>query len=52
MRAIDIPKTLGSHVITGNYAANNTHSSVDVTTASEKNRTTTLRNAATEEYVD
>jgi hypothetical protein len=32
--------------------ANNTHSRVDVATASEKNRATTLTNAATGQYVD
>jgi hypothetical protein len=32
--------------------ANNTHSRVDVDTASEKNSATTLRNAGTGQYVD
>jgi len=41
-----------SYVITGNLVAKNTHSRVDVATASEKNRATTLRNAATGQYVD
>ena len=40
-----------SYVITGNLVAKNTHSRADVATASEKNRATTLRNAATGQYL-